>query len=94
MCDESKRLKDCIYAVVSELVNNRPDSALNLARVGMYGGSVNNPLDCADPKRNYNKRLNSDGAKDCAADLRRYQGVESGNVGLYKLLEWYLFMRF
>lgn len=51
MCEECERLKSCIYAVVSALVNGKSDSALLLARVGMYGGNVNNPLDCADPKR-------------------------------------------
>ena len=43
---EIKRLKDCIYAVVASLKNKQYDSALTLARVGMYGGSVLSPLDC------------------------------------------------
>jgi len=52
-CKECNRLKACIYAVVSVLVNNRASDALNLARVGMYGGNVNNPLDCQNPKRHH-----------------------------------------
>jgi len=48
----NKRLLDGIYAVVANLVNDNPDSALTLALVVMYGGSANNPLDCADPKHN------------------------------------------
>lgn len=54
-CEECDRLKCCIYAIVSELVNNRPESALKLGKVGMYGGSVTNPLDCHNPERNRNK---------------------------------------
>lgn len=59
-CKECDRLKRSLYAVVSELINNRPDSALNLARVGMYGGDVNNPLDCSDPKRNCDQKQDPD----------------------------------
>jgi hypothetical protein len=52
---EIDRLKACIYAVVASLVNKDAGSALTLARVGMYGGNVNNALDCADPERHRRK---------------------------------------
>lgn len=55
MDTEIKRLKECIYSVVAALVNKDSKSALNLARVGMYGGSVKNSLDCENPRRNLQK---------------------------------------
>ena len=42
---EIKRLKECLHSVVASLVNGNYVTALRLARTGMYGGSVNNPLD-------------------------------------------------
>jgi hypothetical protein len=59
-CKECERLKASLRAVVAALVNGCYDSALLLARVGMYGGDVKNPLDCADPKRHRNQRHSPD----------------------------------
>jgi len=43
--EEIKRLGYGIYAIVAELRNDNPKTALLLARTVMYGGSVLNPLD-------------------------------------------------
>lgn len=44
---DNDRMKDGIRAVVAALVNENSANALELARVVMYGGDVNNPLDFA-----------------------------------------------
>ena len=54
--DEIDRLKEGIYSIVSSLVNKNSESALRLARCVMYGGSVNNPLDIENPKRERTQR--------------------------------------
>jgi len=62
-CKECERLKRCIYSVVAALVNKNSNTALTLARVGMYGGDINNPLDCNDPKRHLNQEIQADNKK-------------------------------
>ncbi len=51
MCKECERLKNGIYAVVASLVDGNAKAALTCARAVMYGGSVSNPLDLENPKR-------------------------------------------
>jgi len=56
-CKECERLKEGIYSIVASLVNGEQEVALRLARTVMYGGSVNNALDCADPTRHLSSTL-------------------------------------
>lgn len=44
-CTECERLKNGVYAIVAALVRGDKNTALELARTTMYGGSVLNPFD-------------------------------------------------
>lgn len=76
-CKECDRLKGGVCAVVAALINRRHDSALNLARVVMYGGSVNNALDCADPKR-HQQASGADRANECGSEAGDEETFNNG----------------